>query len=243
MDDNSYPAYLKGQSYETLQSIRSSLDRSSHPDRYAMVLAEIEARDKRPVPPPLPKGVGFTGAGFWIRALARIIDMAVGVVLGFAAGLLGMVILAVMEIAGATTSGWQYRIQGMSLAGIGFSLLGGLLYHSFAEGIHGSSLGKAICQLRVLQGDGGPSTMNGAIKRSLGWLIDGLFFGAVGWNSMSESPLRQRYGDVWGRTIVVKTEDIPARSRRSTLRFLGGLFVGATCWLSLLVLGLVLKAR
>jgi len=214
MDDKTYPAYLKGQSYKDLLSIRGSLDKSSHPDRYAMVIAEIDARDKLPVPPPLPKKAGFSGAGFWIRALARIIDIAVGILLGLVGALLGGIILAVMMISGVITSGWEYRIQGMSLAGFGLSLLGGLLYHSFTEGIHGATIGKAICQLRVLQSDGQASNMKGAIKRSLGWLIDGLFFGAVGWCSMSESPLRQRYGDVWGRTIVVKTKDIPASSRR-----------------------------
>ena len=52
MQDEDYRAYLRRQSYDDLLSIRSSLDKSSHPDRYAIVLEEIEARGKQPAPLP-----------------------------------------------------------------------------------------------------------------------------------------------------------------------------------------------
>jgi len=53
MQDTEYQAYVKKQSYNDLLSIRNSLSKTTYPDRYAMVIAEIEARDKGPVPPPL----------------------------------------------------------------------------------------------------------------------------------------------------------------------------------------------
>ena len=46
MDNTEYQAYLKKQSDADLLSIRNSLDRGAYPDRYAMIIAEIEARDK-----------------------------------------------------------------------------------------------------------------------------------------------------------------------------------------------------
>jgi uncharacterized RDD family membrane protein YckC len=130
----------------------------------------------------------------------------------------------------------------MSAAGLGLSLLGGLLYHSLCEGIHGASLGKLICRLRVLQQDGRASSMKGALIRSLGWYVDGLFFGAVGYTSMEKSSLKQRYGDVWGKTIVIKSKDMPSPSARSPMLFIIGFFLGSACWTMLLAIGIVLKA-
>lgn len=52
MDDNEYPAYLKGQSLDDLLSIRDSLDGRARPVRYAMVLAEIATREKSPATVP-----------------------------------------------------------------------------------------------------------------------------------------------------------------------------------------------
>jgi hypothetical protein len=51
MQDTEYQAYLKKQSYEDLLSIRSSLNAQTYPDRYAMVISELDERDK--LPPPL----------------------------------------------------------------------------------------------------------------------------------------------------------------------------------------------
>jgi hypothetical protein len=54
MSDTEYRDYLKKQSYDDLLAIRGSLDRESHPARFALVLSEIEGRDKLTLPPPLP---------------------------------------------------------------------------------------------------------------------------------------------------------------------------------------------
>ena len=191
-------------------------------------------------PPPLPIEEISAGAGFWIRALARIIDIIFGGVLGRFAGVFGAVALATLQGAGAVSAGWEHRGRGINVTAIGVSLLGGFLYHCFSEGIHGASLGKLVCRLVVLQQDGRPSKMKGAIIRSLGWYIDALFFGLIGYSSMQKSPLNQRYGDVWGRTVVVKAKDVPVGCGRSALRFLLGLFLGAGFWTMLLVLGLIL---
>lgn len=183
-----------------------------------------------------------SGAGFWIRALARIIDMVFGNLIGLFAGILGGIALAVFQMAGTLAPGWEQRIQGVSVAGFGFGLLGAFAYHSLCEGLHGASLGKLCCRLRVVTENGGPCGMKAAFLRSLAWHLDGLFFGLIAYASMQKSELKQRYGDVWAKTIVVKTKDAPAASRRSPALFFLGLFLGVACWTILTVFGLILKA-
>ena len=47
MADEDYSAYLKKQSYDDLVSISCSIDKEVCADRYQMVLAEMELREKR----------------------------------------------------------------------------------------------------------------------------------------------------------------------------------------------------
>jgi len=82
-----------------------------------------------------------------------------------------------------------------------------------------------------------------AIQRSLAYYWDALFFGLVGYNSMQQSPLNQRYGDVWAKTVVVRAATVPRSAVRPGWVFLLGFVPGATCWLFMLALGLILKAR
>jgi len=136
-------------------------------------------------PPALPPEGITQGAGFGIRALARIIDIGFGWLLGLVGGVFGCIVLAILQMTGSVSPGWEQRIAGVSAAGFGLSLLGGFLYHSLCEGLHGASLGKLICRLRVLQQDGRASCIRGACVRNLGWYIDGLFFGLVGYSPCS----------------------------------------------------------
>lgn len=78
-----YQAYLKKQTYEDLLSIRSSLNRHDCPDRYALVVSEIDERDK--LPPPLPTE-GSSAAGMR-QMLPREITLATKLLLliGFVA--------------------------------------------------------------------------------------------------------------------------------------------------------------
>jgi uncharacterized RDD family membrane protein YckC len=194
---------------------------------------------------PLVAEVRFTfGAGFWIRSLARLIDIIfVGFLLGLVAGVLGGIILAILEATGIVAPGWQYRGQGFSATGFGLSLLGGILYHSASEGIHGASVGKLVCRLRVVSADGRPCDMKQALIRSLAYLWDAIFFGLVAYNCMQRSALKQRYGDVWAKTVVISSSYVPEESQRSIGRFFLGNCLGAACWIFLLVLGLILEAK
>ncbi len=183
------------------------------------------------------------GAGFWIRAGARMIDAVYGVVVGLFAGVLGGIILVLLDRAGLIESGWQGRIRGLNIAGWALSLLGGFLYQSLTEGIYGASLGKLICQLRVVTEEGHSIGMKRALLRSLAYYVDALFFGLVGYSSMKESPLNQRYGDRWAHTVVVRSKDLPGSSAKGAEIFVLALLIGSVLWMVLAALGLVLHAR
>jgi uncharacterized RDD family membrane protein YckC len=180
-------------------------------------------------------------AGFGIRALARIADAVFGILIGFAAGILAGLVIVILSAAGIIASGWQQRIHGFSLTSLGFALIGNTAYHCFCEGIHGATLGKLCCGICVVTEDIKPSNLKGAMIRSLAYYIDSLFFGLVGYTSMSKSPLNQRYGDLWGKTVVVKTKVLAPESQRTPTLFILGLSVGAGCWFVMLAIGLILR--
>ena len=180
-------------------------------------------------------------AGFGIRALARIVDDLFGVFVGLAGGFFGGIVIVVLSAAGMIEPGWQHRIHGFSLTGLGLGEIGYIAYHTFCEGIHGATIGKLCCGLCVVREDLKPSNLKGALIRTLAFYIDSLFFGLVGYSSMSKSPLNQRYGDVWGRTAVVNVKELAPELRPDSNRLILGLFVGAGCYFLILAISLVLK--
>lgn len=188
-----------------------------------------------------PEEIIPEGAGAWIRALARLIDYLGSIILGLLGGFLGGIVLVILAENGLVNPGWEERMGGLSVSVVAFSLLGNFLYRSFCEGLHGATLGKLICRLSVVQQDGSPSTMKGSMIRTLGFYFDSLFFGVVGISEMYSSPRRQRYGDTWGETMVLKTRDLPADHPRLGTNFLVGYVTGGSCWLGLMVLASVLK--
>jgi uncharacterized RDD family membrane protein YckC len=188
----------------------------------------------------LPTPSISSGAGFWIRAGAQLIDVLYGTMLGFIGGVITGIMLVILSRAGWIAPGWQSRVRGINIPGWGFSLVGACLYHVLTEGMYGASLGKLICQLRVVTEEGRPIGMKQALWRSLAYYIDALFFGIVAYSSMKESPLNQRYGDKWAHTIVIRSKDLPAGSGRGFELFVLSFLMGSVCWTVLLALGLII---
>lgn len=188
-----------------------------------------------------PAVVKLTKAGFWIRALARMIDFILIIIVAAITGIFFGMIFYLLAAAGLLAPGWTQRIHQFSFASLGLSFLGSVLYEFFCEGIHGATLGKFCCGIRVVQENGKASNWKGTFIRSLAYYLDGQFFGAVGYTSMSKSPLNQRYGDKWGKTAVLKTGEIAPESQRTTGRFLLGLSLGIGCYAATIAIGLLLK--
>jgi uncharacterized RDD family membrane protein YckC len=182
------------------------------------------------------------GAGFWIRALARLVDAVYGFALGVVAGVSGAIIVAILEALSVVEPGWGNRIsQGSMLVRTLMSLVGSLFYNTMCEGLCGASLGKLVCGLRVLSEDLSPCSLKPAFVRSLAVLVDGLFFGVIGYMSMSKTVTQQRHGDHWARTVVMRNSQVPLGSKRSTAQYLLALALGSVGWGLALVAGLLLS--
>lgn len=187
-------------------------------------------------PPPL------VGVGVARRAVARFVDLVVMLV-AFAAGSLVAVLGAgVLASDGSTfaaiellsnldsSSGW-FRLWDTALSLIALTAM-----HTLCEGLHGSTPGKRLLGIRVVARDGGPAGLGAALKRSVGFLVDQLFFGLVGIHRILQSSDAQRIGDEWADTLVVRFREAPPESRPSTRRFLAAGAAGlAGCGLVALV--------
>jgi uncharacterized RDD family membrane protein YckC len=198
-------------------------------------------------PPPAPLATASATAvsssaeyaGFVIRAVARIVDILVFSLLT------GICVYLALN-AGETPKGpngaivSQTRLDrvlsGAQLGGV----IGNLAYHSIAEWIGGATLGKMLLGLRVRTAAKlGPCTLVRAIVRSLAYYIDGFFFAFVAYGAMSKSPTRQRLGDRWAGTVVVRASSL-ADAPSSTLVAMG-VIAGAIAMLT--SLGLALASR
>lgn len=195
------------------------------------------------LPPPLVANVTIaTGAGFGIRAAARLIDTFYGLVISLFGGFLAGIILVLLDQTEFARPGWQERLGGVDLASWGFSLLGALIYQWVTEGLYGASLGKLCCALRVVTETGEPVGFMQAFKRSLAYYWDSLFFGLVAYSAMKKSELNQRYGDRWAKTVVVKSRDVPIQSKRSPVMFVLAFAVGSLAKTICLAIGLIIHA-
>jgi len=168
------------------------------------------------------------GVGPVRRGVARAIDLVVlQVGLGGGAAAACLLALLLADLLGPGTAAAVERLVNAasaswrgSLADAVLGLVGVTLVHTLAEGIHGSTIGKRICGITVVSEDGSPAGLVAGLKRSLGFLLDQFVFGLVGVHRILNSPLQQRLGDEWAGTRVVRLRELPAASRRSTLRFL-----------------------
>jgi len=168
----------------------------------------------------LPPAPQYIGAGFWIRVLARVIDAVVHYAATLFASLLVTFIAGIIvALTGASPTLLTHKLQSYSLLTYATAILGYVLYFTLCEGLYGATLGKLICNLVVIKEDGSPCSLGAAFGRSLAFYIDGFFFGLVAAIAMSSSPKRQRLGDGWLHTIVVKRKDLQLTQLRS-----GGLF-------------------
>ena len=121
-------------------------------------------------------------AGFWIRAVATIID---SVMLGFLGGVLGGAFG--QEVGGS------------------LSFIIGLAYVMGFWVTTGQTVGHKILGLRVVRSDGAPLTLTNAIMRYLGVLLSGAAFG-IGFIWVAFDANKQGWHDKIAGTYVVHVE-------------------------------------
>jgi uncharacterized RDD family membrane protein YckC len=186
--------------------------------------------------PSVPEGLA--GQPFWPRAAARIVDyILLNFVLTRMAGALFRFVLT--TAAGGRPPLWvlvrfsQHRLP-LFFAGI----CGYFAYQTICTSVHGSTLGKRLLSLQVIQDDGSRCRPRSAIIRELGFFVDSLFFGVVGYAAMSANEEHKRQGDRWADTIVRK---IPKGSPESEAgRFVLGLAIGVMADMVFVIAGLLI---
>jgi uncharacterized RDD family membrane protein YckC len=182
-----------------------------------------------------------SSAGFGIRFAARFIDALFGTLVGLIGGGVGGFAVGILASLGHVQGDWLGAMKETSLAGYALSMLGGVLYQVTADAVGGASVGKLILGLRVTSEDLTPCTFRGALIRNTAYFLDAFFFGIPAYMAMSNSLLNQRYGDRWGRTVVMRASAVPPDSRKGAGLVALGLISGATLWGLLVALSLFLR--
>jgi hypothetical protein len=77
--------------------------------------------------------------------------------------------------------------------------------------------------------------------RNAAYLLDGLFFGLVGYASMSKSPAQQRLGDVWGSTMVMKKKDLPPHLLKPVPALILPIIAGLAAYTAIVTFSYVIK--
>jgi uncharacterized RDD family membrane protein YckC len=156
------------------------------------------------------------------------------------AGFLFALLLAIA--AGGRPPAWVLqRVFQRHFAGFVAGILGVFAYHVICTSIHGSTAGKLLLRMQVIQDDGSPCRPKSAIVRELGYFVDALFFGLIGYFAMHEDPEQKRLGDGWADTIVCKRAQVPSTSKRAGMRFVLGLLLGITADIALVMTGLLIQ--
>jgi uncharacterized RDD family membrane protein YckC len=183
---------------------------------------------------------GFQGVTFWPRVLARVIDFVVHYIASFLAGFLFALILTLAAGGHPPTQVLQKLFQ-THYAGFIAGILGLVAYNVICTSVCGITLGKLLLRMQVIQDDGSPCRPKSAIIRELGYFIDALFFGLVGYFAMREDPEQQRLGDEWADTIVCKRTQVPSSSQRTGMQFVLGLLFGIAADMALLMIGWLIQ--
>ena len=139
--------------------------------------------------------------GVWIRSVALLIDFAVVVAVTLLASLLVYLVLlgrgSFAEV-GKEPSSWPLWVA---------AFIGAFVYFWWCEAVWGRTLGKRLCDLRVVRRDGAKLGRGGAFVRNLLRVVDWLpFFYVLGAAVIWATPRNQRIGDIAARSTVVRTK-------------------------------------
>jgi uncharacterized RDD family membrane protein YckC len=186
-------------------------------------------------------------ATFGVRAGAQIIDTIFGFILSFVIVFPMAVVIAVLAQTGSIAPTWQAKMNAITAGSVVVSIVGTTLYHATCESIGGATLGKWICGLRVRSAVFSPDgtflrelhscSFGAALIRSLAFLVDAMFCGAVAYVTMSNSAWQQRLGDQWGKTVVVQAKSMADPGKSPII----GVLVGVVTWGVFILLSVAVK--
>ncbi|MFA4964509.1 MAG: RDD family protein [Thermoleophilia bacterium] len=137
--------------------------------------------------------------GVWIRCLALALDRVV---------LAGVFFLVALVVFLALNGAGDFAVVGEEPSSRPLWLLfgaAGFAYFWFCEAVWGRTLGKRVCDLRVVRKDGSRPRAGAVFVRTALRAVDWLPFAyAVGALAVVVTPRRQRLGDLAAGTVVVR---------------------------------------
>lgn len=180
--------------------------------------------------------------GFSRRAWGRVIDFFFGQASGIGGGVLAGIVLVILEASGVVRTGWAERLE----HGFLFNFLTGaaatVVGMALSTAVCGASAGKWLLGLRVIRMDGRRAGFIEGVLRELAYFIDSFFFGLVAKGKMDASVYRQRIGDNWANTTVVKADSLPAGTSSPMGRVVLGVGLGLTVQALMLTVFFVVAA-
>ena len=184
---------------------------------------------------------GLRGVSFWPRVLARVIDLIIHYLLRIAAWIIFLFLLRIA--AGGLPPVWVlHRLSQTSLTLFLTAVIGLLVYHVICASVSGTTLGKLVLSMQVVQDDGSPCRLKSAFIRELGFFADQLFFGVVGYAVMKDDPMQKRLGDDWAGTVVTKRAYLPTPAKHDwAMKFLLGFTLGVFADIAFLMLGFLIQ--
>jgi len=159
---------------------------------------------------------------------------------GIATGILFALLLAVAS-GGHLPASVLHQISQANVPTFLAAVLGSFAYFVICESVRGSTLGKLVLSMQVVQEDGSHCRLKSALIRELGYFVDALFFGIIGYFAMKDDPKHQRYGDQGADTIVCKRSEVPVESRQGGMRFVLALMLGVFATMAILMVGLLIQ--
>jgi uncharacterized RDD family membrane protein YckC len=174
--------------------------------------------DEQPASPQVQlEYVGY-GRRFAAQGLDLLVTTLINIVV---VAVVTFAVVAVATAMGRDTRTMLANLKDMSAVGWLYSFLAAFAYDVVGQAVHGSTPGKMVLGITVRSADGGNCDWVQALRRVLVFYVDALFFGLVGYDSMRRSPQKQRFGDRWAGTVVVRNRSLDASQRRSAARFIG----------------------
>jgi uncharacterized RDD family membrane protein YckC len=183
---------------------------------------------------------GLEGATFWPRAFARVIDFVVHYLVGFLTGILFRIMLTIAS-GGHVPLRILLSVSKTHVPLFVAGWLGIVVYEVLATTVHGSSLGKRIVGLVVVREDGSPCGFRSAVIRELGYMVDSIFFGLVGYMAMQKNRQEQRYGDQWAGTVVCHRSALAPENLRGPGRFVLALMLSLMADSAIMLTGLLIQ--
>lgn len=162
IEDRPYEEVVRGYDLKTLEDVLSHLNRDRFPDRYELVLAEIERKKgeagKERVEEPSPLEITDVRAGFWRRTAALIIDGFVLMLLSF------FLISIVMSVGKGITKDFSETKAALIAMSAAATVLC-MFYFIFLHAKSGQTMGKMGMKIKVLRAGGGPINLGIAAFR------------------------------------------------------------------------------